>query len=485
MDYLKNVEKTLTRRNFLMSTGMLTLGSFLPPQFLWADSLLEDDLIKACGPASKYRSKLSVAFVRREGEYGMWWPGQIYDGDAALKKYQSQISETAQLLNMDLDLRPSPIFSNEEADHWIGQTKDRQPDGVMVVVLDRQQHAWPTVGKAIDTKIPTIVFSPLGTSFTTNTTKPSKKEGVYICSTDDFRQVAGAIKMINAGAKLRETKFLVIKGDQRTESKIAHIGTKLQYIPAQDFVDAYKSIKNNNTLKNLTADLIRNATMLNGPSEQDVSNGIKSYLVAKNLLEREGCDGITMDCLGALKDSKISLPCIAWSKMNDHQIPAACEADLGACVTHAIVQYMFDKPGFQQDPVAETVQDCLIGSHCSCPTKLNGFKNSSEPYDIVVHHANRDATARTVWQLGQRITVADLILSEKKEEIEMIISAGEVVANKSIPPAGGCVVAPMVKLDNVNDTLDYPGFHQVFFYGDHKKDLKAYCGLYGIKPVVV
>ncbi len=485
MDVKKSTDNTLTRRNFLISTGLLTLGSFFPSHLIWAENLADDDLIKPCGPASKYKSKLSAAFVRREGEYGMWWPGQIYDGEAALKKYQEQIIETSKLLNMEIDLRPTPIYSHEEADHWIAETKDKQPDGVMVVVLDRQQHAWPTVNKAIETKIPTIVFSPLGTSFTTNTTKPSKKEGVYICSTDDFRQVAGAIKMIDAGSKIRETKFLVIKGDQRTESEISHIGTSLQYIPAQDFIDEYKSIKNNHTLKKLTTDLIRNATMLNGPSEEDVSNGIKSYLVAKKLLEREKCDGITMDCLGALKDSKISLPCIAWSKMNDHNIPAACEADLGACVTHALVQYLFDRPGFQQDPVAETVQDCLIGSHCSCPTKLNGFKGRSEPYDIVVHHANRDATARTVWQLGQRITVADLLLSEKKEEIEMIISTGEVVDNKSIPPSGGCVIAPMVKLDNVSETLDYPGFHQIFFYGDYKKELNAYCRLYGIKPVVV
>jgi hypothetical protein len=116
---------------------------------------------------------------------------------------------------------------------------------------------------------------------------------------------------------------------------------------------------------------------------------------------------------------------------------------------------------------------------------LNGFNNDAEPYDIVVHHANRDATARTKWQLGQRVTVADVLLSEKNKETEMIISAGEVVDNKSIPPAGGCVVAPMVKLDNVDETLDYPGFHQVFFYGDHKKDLKSYCRLFGITPVVV
>jgi L-fucose isomerase-like protein len=386
---------------------------------------------------------------------------------------------------MDLDLRDLPLYSNEDADDWISRTKARQPDGLLLVLLDRQQHAWPTVDKALATAIPTVVFSPLGTSFTTNTSEPSKKEGICICSTDDFRQVNGAIRMINTGAKLRETRFLVIKGEKRQDSQIPYIGTKLKYIPTGDFITEYNNIANSKTLDQLTKDLIRNATMLNGPSRQDVNNGIRSYLVAKKLLEREKCDGITMDCLGALRNTNISLPCIAWSKMNDHKIPAACEADLGACVTHALVQYLFNRPGFQQDPVAETVQNCLIGSHCSCPTKLGGFDKKSENYDITVHHANRDATARTVWRIGQRITVADLLLADKKENLQMIISAGEVVGNKSIPPSGGCVVAPMVKLDNVDDILAYPGFHQIFFYGDYKRDLKSYCQLFGIKPVVV
>ena len=85
----------------------------------------------------------------------------------------------------------------------------------------------------------------------------------------------------------------------------------------------------------------------------------------------------------------------------------------------------------------------------------------------------------------EKVDEAEKASDKNNKENQMIISTGEVIDNKSIPPAGGCVVAPMVKLDNVSETLDYPGFHQVFFYGDHKKELRAYCRLFGIKPVVV
>jgi hypothetical protein len=477
--------RRISRRSFIINTSNFAIGALLFPHLTWSKEFSREDFIKPYGPASKYTPNLKVAFVRRKGEYGMWWPGQIYDGDAAFKKYKQQILEIEKKLNMEIDIRPTPIYTLEEADAWVAEVKDKKPDGLMVVTLDRQQHAWPTVDKAIESNIPAIVFSPLGTSFTTNTSNPSNKEGVFICSTDDFSQVAFGIKMIKAGAKLRETKYLVIKGNERKDSEIKQIGTKLHFIPAQDFINEYNSIKSNKLLNQLAEELIKYATDMHGSSEQDVVNGIKSYLVANNLLERENCDAITMDCLGTLANEKISLPCIAWSKMNDHGIPAACEADIGACATHALVQYLFDRPGFQQDPVAETSKDCLIGSHCSCPTKLNGFSISAEPYEIVPHHGNRDATAKPVWKIGQRVSVADILIYNEKDIIEMIISTGKVVENKSIPPSGGCVVAPMVNLDNVSNLLDYPGFHQIFFYGDYKKELKSYCQLFGIKPIVI
>ncbi|MFH1743586.1 MAG: hypothetical protein ABIH23_31670, partial [bacterium] len=335
-------------------------------------------------------------------------------------------------------------------------------------------------------EIPTVIFAPIGAAFTSNTTHVPKKPGSFICSTDDFSQVAYGMRMIQTAAKLREMRFIVLKGDERRESEIKHLGTKLRYIPAKSFLDEYNQTPTTDEVKQIAAEYMKQATRVAGPTEQDVLNGVKSYVVARNILESEEGDGITMDCLGALGESKVSLPCIAWSRMLDHGIPAACEADLGACVTHALVQYLFDRPGFQQDPVPETAKDCLIGSHCTCPTRLNGISEPAEPFYLSHHHGRRDAVPRPTWRVGQRMTSADILLSDKDDTPpQIIISSGTVADNVSVPPSGGCVVAVTVKLDGVSDLLDYPGFHQIFFYGDYKKELQGYCKLFGIEPVVV
>ena len=148
--------------------------------------------IRPCGPASKCEPTIQACFVRRKGDYGMWWPGAIYDGKAARKKYTRQMADAAKELGIKLLLRPQPIYSAAQADAWVAEAAAAKPDGLLVVLLDRQRHAWPTANKAIDTKIPTVVFSPVGSSFTTNTAGPSKKGGASFARRTTSRRSATA-----------------------------------------------------------------------------------------------------------------------------------------------------------------------------------------------------------------------------------------------------------------------------------------------------
>ena len=475
-----------SRRGFLAATGAAMLSPVLLEGLARAAQSGSVKRIAPAGPASKYTPTIPVAFVRRKGDYGISWPGAVYDGVAALKKYRAQMEQATMDLGLKIIMRPEPIYSAAEADEWLAQATAQKPDGLLVVLLDRQQHSWPTAVKAVETKIPTVVFAPVGAAFTTNTAGLAKKTGVFIASTDDFGQTIYGLKMLRTGAKLREARLVVIKGTERQDTALKHLGTKLRYIPAASFLEEYSRTPEDDEVKQIAAEYMKNATKISGPTEQDVLNGVKSYVVARNIMEREEGDGITMDCLGALGRTKVSLPCIAWSRMLDHGIPAACEADIGAAVTHALVQYLFDRPGFQQDPVADTSKEALIGAHCTCPTRLNGISQPPEPYYLCHHHGMRDAVPRPTWKVGQRMTVAIVGgLNNAKLPPHMYISSGTVLDNVAVPPSGGCVVSVTVKIDGVNDLLDYPGFHQLFFYGDYKKQLREYCQLFGIEARVV
>ncbi len=477
---LITISRRTTRRSFLLTAAGVAAGG---PLF---SAAARKRRISPAGPASKYTPVLKAAFVRRKENYGILWPGEIWDGEAALRRYRGEFEAAAKRLGVKGELRPEPIHSVEEAGRWIGEARQQRPDGLVLLLLDRQQHSWPTVDRAIASGIPTVVFAPIGTAFTTNTQAPSRKEGVFISSTDDFRQAAFGMKMLKAGAKLREMRLIVLRGKERTDREMQHFGTRLRYLPAQSFLDEYNRTPVNAEVKEIAAAYLKGATAVHGPTEQDVWNGVKSYVVARNIMQREEGDGITMDCLGALGHTKVSLPCIAWATMLDDGVPAACEADLGAAVTHTLVQSLFDRPGFEQDPVPDTLRNCLIGAHCTCPTRLSGFDAPPEPYHLSFHHGKRDAVPVPRWRAGQRVTVADVLLPEEtRGKPRIIVSAGTVADNVAVPPSGGCVVSVRVRLDGVNELLDYPGFHQIFFYGDYKKELAAYAKLFGIEPVVL
>jgi len=472
-----------SRRTFVAASLSVATGGLLAGGRLLAAA---EQPVKGAGPAARYTPRMKAAFVRRKEDYGIAWPGAIYDGAAAFKQYREKIGSAAKALGMEIDARAEPIYSEEEGAQWVAQAETERVDGLLLVMLDRQKHAWPTATRAVDSPVPTIIFSPIGTSFTTNTAPLARKEGAYIASTDDFNQAVYGMRMVRASAKLREARFLVIKGDESKEVRMAHFGTKMRYIPAQTFLDLYRHIPAGGETESIADEYVSHAERVAGPSGKDVENGVKSYLVARRLLEQEEADGITMDCLGALGATQVSLPCIAWSRMLDHGVPAACEADLGACIGHALVQYLFERPGFQQDPVADTSTQCLIGAHCTCPTRLNGFSEPPEPYFLSHHHGNRDAVPVPKWRAGQRVTVMDVVLAQETQgKPRMIISTGTVVDNVSVPPAGGCVVSVRVKLDGLDDLLAYPGFHQLFFYGDYKRELEAYCRLFRIQAQVV
>jgi len=435
--------------------------------------------IRPCGPASNYVPTVKAAFVRRKEEYGMRWPGAVYDGQAALKMYSDKMINTAQKLGVKLTLRSEPIYSLTEAESWIAEAQKENVDGLVLIMLDRQEHSWPSAQKVAQSSIPSIIYSPLGTSFTTNTIALAETPGCVIYSTDDFSQAAYGMKMLYAAAKMRRTRCVVIKGRQRSEAILADTGITMRTVPATTFIEQYNQTGDSKDILAMADDYIGRARRRTGATRQDVINGVKSYYVAGKILENEQADAITMDCLGALGKIKVSLPCIAWSRMNDDGIPAACEADYGAVASHIIVQYLFDRPGFQQDPVADTADDSIIGAHCSCPTKLNGFGSPPEPFDIRHHHGNRDAVPRTLWRKGQRVTSIDLLPGDEKQnqKSKLLISAGTVLDNIDVPPAGGCVVSVKVKFDGKQEVLSFPGFHQIFFYGDYKDRMRDFCQL--------
>ena len=170
---------------------------------------------------------------------------------------------------------------------------------------------------------------------------------------------------------------------------------------------------------------------------------------------------------------------MAWLQLNNEGSVGCCEADVDAAISLRLTSLLFDRPGFMQDPAPNTVNNTLMGAHCSCPTKLDGFDSSPEPLILRNHSESELGVApQVLWRIGQKVTVMEFA-----GPAQIILGTGSVLRNIDTPPAGGCRTSVEIEMDDMADTLDTKGFHQLFIYGNLELPFKAYCQLAGIKAV--
>jgi len=135
------------------------------------------------------------------------------------------------------------------------------------------------------------------------------------------------------------------------------------------------------------------------------------------------------------------------------------------------------RPCFQQDPSPNTVNNTLIGAHCTSPLRLEGFDQPYRaPYLLRDYHTRTGVSPQVLWPPGQPVT----ILQANLKPLSVMLGTGRVVANVAQPPSGCCRTAVEIELDGVADTRDVKGFHQHFVLGNLARPFKAYGRLAGI-----
>jgi hypothetical protein len=345
-------------------------------------------------------------------------------------------------------------------------------------VILQHMNCWPQVERIAARCTPTIVFAPVGTAFTGHVRSFSRTAGVYVVSSLDFSGVVAGLRMLRAKRQFGETTLLRIAGRERGEAVLEGLGTHVREIPRRTFNELFNRTAEDRTVAELAAAMRDGAREVVEPTREDLLNAARTFVTAVRLLEREGANALTMDCLGMVGERKVPTPpCMAWSMLQDAGVTAACEADLFGAVSLMLTSYLLDRPGFMNDPVPETVTNRLIAAHCTCGTRLNGFGAPPEPYILRSHsESDRGVAMQVLWQPGQRVSLVRFTGPR-----ELILDTGTVTANIDTPPAGGCRTSFEIEMDDVADCRDVQGFHQVVVYGDHRREVEAFCQLYGIR----
>jgi hypothetical protein len=468
--------RTLRRREFLGAAGVSALA--LKMGILdFASSLFAGEAPAATKP------RVQVVFLRPEGDrYWMSWPGASYDVQARQDEYTKTLVEAAKKLGVELEVRPLPLDDAEAIEAFTQQTRSAPPDGLFVSVMHLK--SWPKLEYIVKNRgiAPTVVFSPLGTAFAKQIKMVRGVPRTFVAATQDPEWPGFGLQMLKTMFELKRARLCIVAGKATEQRPVESIGTTLCYVPLERWTEEAAKVDTTEEMQAIAAYYTKEAKKIIEPRKEDILSAARNYIVARRIMAAEKCQGISVDCYPLLNERRIACgPCLAWSKLLDEGIVGGCEGDGNAAISMLLTASLLGRPGFMHDPAPNTVRNTLIGSHCTCPTRLDGFEKPHAPFILRNQAESASGVAlQVLWRPGQEITIMKFLAPNT-----MVLGTGRVVDNVKGAAATACRTSVEVKIDGLADVRNIEDNHQLFLSGKWDEQLKAYAELAGLKHVPI
>jgi len=471
---------SMSRRSFLGAaaacTAALTTGCASLQSLHTRPRSNEEIDIASFRPRPQVRVMSVIA--RQKPPYWLGWPGTAYPLESERARYTQAIADAGRRIGVEIVQEGEPLEDKEAVAAFVKKVQSEKPDAVLVMLQHFQ--SWGTAGEIAKAGVPTIVFAPVGTAFTGHVNGLAFRSGVHVISSLEIPAIEQALRMVRAKRQLEATKLLVVSGNERKEGKFGLVS--LQYVPRATFEEMFSVTPVSEEAKWVAHQRFSEARKVVEPTKEDGLNAARSYIAAKQLLKNEGCNALTTDCLGMVSQKKVPTPpCMGASIFQDYGVTYGCEAAVGPAASLMLTSYLFDRPGFMNDPVPETAKNVLIASHCVSGTRIYGLDRQKEhaPYILRSHsESNLGVSTQVLWPVGQPVTLVQFFKPDA-----LYLDTGTVAGNVNTPPAGGCRTSVEIRMDDIEDCRDVLGFHQVVFLGNHRRDVEAFCQMYGINVV--
>jgi hypothetical protein len=407
----------------------------------------------------------------------------MYDAAKAQGIYTKLMTEAADRLGVDLQVNPEPLEDAAAVDGLLDQLKKNPPQGIVASLM----HAgwWGHINKFVKEKgdLPAVVFVPLGMTFTGHLATTRNAPKTFVASTQDVQWLNQAVRMFKALYVMKNARICILAGDKTRDEVLPTLGTTLHYVPRERWPQEFDRAETTSAMRAIARYYTRQAKKIVEPKRQDVLNAAKNYVIAKQIMAAENCQAISLDCLPLAASRRMPCPpCIAWARLLDEGGVGTCEADRMSAVSQLLSAQLVGRPGFMQDPVPTTVNNSFIGAHCTSPTKLAGFDKPHAPFLLRNHdESGTGCVPQVLWPVGEPVTVMKF---ENPETI--IVGTGRVLGNNvDLPGCGGCRTSVDLAMDNVADSRDIKGFHQLFILGKQDHHFKAYGQLAGLKVLPI
>jgi L-fucose isomerase-like protein len=231
---------------------------------------------------------------------------------------------------------------------------------------------------------------------------------------------AHAIELIKtlAAPKLLQGKRAVIYGRPFDSSSVParnlnaeivykRTGVSLEFRPLEQLKPLLESVD----LESARQEMERwrkEAVSIVEPTDKDLFESCKMYVLLRSIIEKERLSGISMDCLNFSFNPEplLPVPCLAFARLRDEGFAVPCEADVCGMLSSMVLQEISQKPSyFCNVSSVDMKKSSTVLRHCVAPLRLLGRNAAPLPYNLRDYHGmGRGVTPEVSFPPGLEVT---------------------------------------------------------------------------------
>jgi len=477
----------ISRRNFILTAGAVTLGGLVLPSL--SSEAEEDNKAKKRRTITTLPIKVQPVLMyevpqRRESTSWRSWGGIQTEKDAATEKARitEELSKMAKKAEFSLDIQPViGVRNNEQAAAAIKDEYD-----VLIVYaaggwqLDTlmKPGKWNLMFLRHDPGPAYLWYEIVHPRFLRKTVDEYAPTGIdnQDIVVDSHDEILWRLRALYGLKNTLGKKIVAIggasgwgNGGRNAPARAAELW-KMDIVnyPYRDLAPRITQARQNQSLTKDCREQARLYLKRHGvkllTTKEFVENAFILREVFNDVMDEARADAFTINnCMGTIMAMSKTTACLPLSLLNDDGYLAFCESDFVVIPSGILLHYISGKPVFLNDPTYP--HDSVVTlAHCTAPRKMDG--KHLEHAEIMTHfESDYGAAPKVQMKIGAKCTTIVPDFASRK----WVGFEGTIIAN---PFQAICRSQIDVRINGDCNALveEMKGFHWMMSYGDYLRE---------------
>ncbi len=390
----------LGRRDFIKTTAMAVIGSALPFSGVHAK---DAEILPKPGPGGRNRKRNKNLLCLSES------PGMHNELIKSIKS------------NPEIGFHITIIQVNYQEPQRLMESIQGKDAGILLACLPLLTFSFRKLSQYMgDLDIPILLYSPNKDliMIDANFAAELRIKGANVKLAGSEMEVIEMLKTAASPGILENKKALIfgrpfestsVPAYNLTEDHVyEHTGVRLQYRPVDELRTLLKNISKADAVEEMKR-WKKEADKVDRVPERVLLDECRMYILLRSIIEKEELSAISIDCLGFSFDPNpiLPLPCLAFARLRDEGITAACEADVCGLLSSMVFEKISGRPSFFANVASVDAQrSSTVLRHCIAPLKLLGADSPRLAYRLYDYHGlGKGLVPKVEFPVGIEVTM--------------------------------------------------------------------------------